>query len=108
MAEIISSKSVTLILWGFEPCPEIDRKAFAKGNVYMQMRDELGSIFSDDVFMDLYPNNGQPAVRPWCLALVTVMQFGENLSDRQSADAVRGRIDWKYTLSLDLRDERFH
>jgi transposase len=73
----------------------------------MQMRDELGSIFTDDVFTDLYPNNGQPAERPWRLALVTVMQFGENLSDRQAADAVRGRIDWKYALSLDLSDEGF-
>jgi transposase len=91
-----------------EETSEIAHHAFAKGNVYMQMRDELGSIFTDEVFMDLYPNNGQPAVRPWRLALVTVMQFGENLSDRQAADAVRGRIDWKYALSLDLNDEGFH
>jgi transposase len=87
---------------------EIAHKAFPKGNVYMQMRDELGSIFADDVFASLYPNNGQPAVRPWRLALVTIMQFGENLSDRQAADAVRGRIDWKYALSLELSDDGFH
>ena len=91
-----------------EETAEIAHKAFAKGNVYMQMRDELGSIFDDDVFTELYPNNGQPAIRPWRLALVTVMQFGENLSDRQAADAVRGRIDWKYALSLDLSDDGFH
>ena len=90
-----------------EETSEIAHKAFVKGNIYMQMRDELGSIFTDDVFIDLYPNNGQPAVRPCRLALVTVMQFGENLSDRQAADAVRGRIDWKYALSLDLTDEGF-
>jgi len=87
---------------------EIAQKAFPKGNVYMQMRDELGSIFADDVFASLYPNNGQPAVRPWRLALVTIMQFGENLSDRQAADAVRGRIDWKYALSLELSDDGVH
>jgi transposase len=87
---------------------EIAHKAFPKGNIYMQMRDELGSIFTDDVFANLYPNNGQPAIRPWRLALVTIMQFGENLSDRQAADAVRGRIDWKYALSLDLSDDGFH
>ncbi len=55
--------------------------AFRKGNVYMQMREELGSIYSDDLFADLYPQDGQPAIAPWRLALVTVMQFGENLSD---------------------------
>lgn len=91
-----------------EETAEVARKAFPKGNVYMQMRDELGSIFTDERFADLYPNNGQPAVRPWRLALVTVMQFGENLSDRQAADAVRDRIAWKYALSLDLTDEGFH
>lgn len=91
-----------------EMTSEIAHKAFPKGNVYMQMRDELGSIFADDVFANLYPNNGQPAIRPWRLALVTIMQFGENLSDRQAADAVRGRIDWKYALSLELSNDGFH
>jgi len=41
------------------------------------------------------PTVGQPAEAPWRLALVTVMQFAENLTDRQAAEAVRGRIDWK-------------
>jgi transposase len=81
--------------------------AFRKGNVYMQMRDELGSIYTDDLFADLYPADGQPAIAPWRLALVTVMQFAENLSDRQAAEAVRARIDWKYALSLELSDSGF-
>jgi len=55
----------------------------------------------------LFPKEGQPAEAPWRLALITVMQFVENLSDRQAADAVRGRIDWKYLLSLDLTDSGF-
>lgn len=87
---------------------EVAKQVFSKGNVYMQMRDELGTLYQDDVFADLYPNNGQPAIRPWRLALITVMQFGEKLSDRQAADAVRARIDWKYALSLELKDEGFH
>jgi transposase len=95
------------------PIPEatakIARRAFrkAKGNVYMQMRDVLGTFFTDDQFTDLYPADGQPAYAPWRLALVSIMQFAENLSDRQAADAVRARIDWKYALSLDLTDEGF-
>jgi transposase len=93
------------------PVPEATadaaRAAFRKGNVYMQMRDELGSIYTDDLFADLYPADGQPAIAPWRLALVTVMQFAENLSDRQAAEAVRARIDWKYALSLELSDAGF-
>lgn len=90
-----------------EETAQVARAAFPKGNGYMQMRDELGTIYSDDAFADLYPKDGQPAVRPWRLALVTVMQFAENLSDRQAADAVRDRIAWKYALSLELTDPGF-
>ncbi|MFN8375254.1 MAG: transposase [Anaerolineae bacterium] len=66
-----------------------------------------GTFFTDDQFADLYPADGQPAYAPWRLALVCVMQFSENLTDRQAADAVRSRIDWKYALSLELTDEGF-
>ena len=96
---------------GIEPVPEetaeVARAAFPKGHPYLQMRDELGSIYTDNMFADLYPSDGQPAVRPWRLALVTVMQFAENLTDRQAADAVRDRIVWKYVLSLALNDAGF-
>lgn len=73
----------------------------------MRMRDELGPVFADSDFADLFPRRGQPAVAPWRLALVTVMQFAENLTDRQAADAVRARLDWKYALSLELTDPGF-
>lgn len=46
----------------------------------MQMRDVLGSIYTDEDFADLFPKDGQPAQTPWRLALVTVLQFVENLS----------------------------
>ena len=90
-----------------EETVKVAKAAFRKGNRYMQMRDELGTLFSDEQFTDLFPNVGQLAASPWRLALVTVMQFAENLTDRQAADAVRGRIDWKYALSLELTDEGF-
>ena len=82
--------------------------AFPKGNVYLQMRDEIGNLYQDDLFIDLYSDEGQPGWSPWRLALVTIMQFAENLSDRQAADAVRARLDWKYALSLELTDPGFH
>jgi transposase len=93
------------------PIPEetrrVARAAFPRGNVYMRMRDELGTIYNDQVFVSLFPARGQPAEAPWRLALTTVMQFAEDLSDRQAADAVRSRIDWKYALSLELTDSGF-
>ena len=74
----------------------VAKAAFPKGNAYLTVRDELGPIFSDLDFVSLFSQTGQPAVPPWRLALITLMQFRENLSDRQTADAVRSRIDWKY------------
>jgi transposase len=71
------------------------------------MRDVLGTLFTDQDFVALFPLCGQPAYSPWQLALVTIMQFAEGLSDRQAADAVRARIDWKYALNLDLTDAGF-
>lgn len=90
-----------------EETVRVAKAVFRKGNPYMKMRDELGTFFRDDQFLDLYPADGQPAFSPWRLALVCVMQFAENLTDRQAADAVRARIDWKYALSLPLEDTGF-
>lgn len=90
-----------------EQTARVARSAFPDGNPYMRMRDELGTIFEDDQFVGLFPERGKPAFSPWRLALVTIMQFSEDLSDRQAADAVRSRIDWKYALSLELDDPGF-
>jgi transposase len=85
----------------------IARAAFPKGHPYLTLRDHLGTIFQDDDFAALFPAWGYPGLPPWRLALVTLMQFRENLADRQAAEAVRARIDWKYLLSLELRDPGF-
>src|SRR6202162_978556 len=85
----------------------IARAAYPKGNTYMQMPDVLGRIYTDEQFADLFPKEGQPAEAPWRLALVTVIQFVENLSDQRAADAVRGRIDVKYLLGRELTDAGF-
>lgn len=85
----------------------VARAAFPKGNAYMQMRDVLGVVYTDVDFAPLFATRGRPAEAPWRLALVTVLQFAEGLSDRQAADAVRARIDWKYALGLELSDSGF-
>jgi len=85
----------------------VAKAAFPKGNLYMRLRDELGVFYQDEDFASLYPQRGQPAQAPWRLAMILVMQYLENLSDRQAASSVQGRIDWKYTLSLELTDPGF-
>ena len=94
-----------------DPIPEetvrVARAAFRKGNLYMTMRDEIGTLYNDQDFEALFPTLGQPAFSPWRLALVCVMQYIEDMTDRQAADAVRSRIDWKYALSLELTDPGF-
>ena len=93
------------------PVPEetarVARAAFPRGNVVMQLRDTLEAIYTDEAFADLFPTHGQPALAPWRLALVTVLQFLEGLTDRQAAEAVRDRLAWKYALSLELTDPGF-
>lgn len=86
----------------------VARAAFRRGNLYVLLRDQLGTVFADGDFAALYPALGQPAYPPWRLALVTLMQFREGLSDRQAADAVCARIDWKYLLGLELADPGFN
>jgi transposase len=85
----------------------IARAAFPKGHPYLRLADELGSLFTDATFAALFPTHGQPAFAPWRLALVTILQFAEGLADRPAADTVRGRIDWKYVLRLELADPGF-
>ena len=64
----------------------ITKSAFPKGNKYINIRDSIGSIFKDKDFHDLFSQCGQPAISPWRLALVTILQFIEGLSDRQAAE----------------------
>jgi transposase len=87
----------------------VARAAFPKGNVYMTMRDELELHYEDSDYKDLFTSpQGRPAESPGMLCLVTVMQYAEGLTDRQTAEMVRARMDWKYALGLALEDEGFH
>src|SRR5260370_42250717 len=94
------------------PWPEVPARtarvawrAFRRGALAMRVRDELGAWYDDAVFAAGYGVRGKPGISPAQLTVVTVLQFAENLTDRQAADAVRGRLDWKYCLGLELEDE---
>ena len=90
-----------------EETQRVAHAAFPKGTLCLRIADELGPLYRDDQFAELFPTRGQPAASPARLALASVLQYVEGLSDRQAADAVRGRIDWKYALGLELTDPGF-
>jgi transposase len=98
-------------LFGDAPIPEetarVAHAAFPKGNLYLLLRDHFGMLFDNHHFAHLFSFQGKPALAPARLALVSIFQFLEDLSDREAADAVRDRISWKYALGLPLDDPGF-
>jgi transposase len=103
--------SVQLRSWP-EPAPEVAaavRAAYRRREppLPVVVRDRLGEVFPDAEFAPGFGVRGRPGWSPGRLALVTVLQMVENLTDRQAADAVRDKISWKYALGLGLDDEGF-
>lgn len=83
------------------------RTACPKGTRVTRVRDVLGPIFEDEPFAEWFAAEGQGVVAPGLVALVCVLQSMESLTDREAADAVRTRMDWKYALGLELTDPGF-
>ncbi|MFJ9843505.1 transposase [Kitasatospora sp. NPDC101155] len=81
------------------------RASFPKGTLAVRIREALGPLFGDESFAEAFPQRGRPAISPG--ALVSVLQYAEGLSDRQAADQVRARMDWKFLLGLELDDPGF-
>lgn len=71
------------------------------------IRDQPGELFTDEAFGAGFATRGKPGWSPGRLALVTVLQMAENLTDRQAAEAVREKISWKYALGMTLGDPGF-
>ena len=90
-----------------EETARIAKILFPKGNKYMWLREELDAIYQDEHFLSCYPKTGQLAEQPWRLAMMSVIQYRENSTDRQAAEALKTRIDLKYALSLELTDPGF-
>ena len=97
-----------------QPWPEVPeltarvaKAAFPKGNLAIRIRDELGEVYADGRFASAFGVRGRPGISPGQLMMATVLQFTENLTDRQAADAVRDRMSWKYALGLELDDAGF-
>ena len=79
-----------------EETVRVARAAYPKGNLYLSLHDHLGTIYEDKLFARIYPNVEQPAYAPWRLALISLMQFLEGLSDgkllMRCGDALIGNI----------------
>jgi transposase len=96
-----------------EPDPQIAAAIAAKYRgrrprpLAVQIRDRLGQWLEDEAFAAAFGTRGKPGWSPSRLALVTVLQRAENLTDRPAAEAVRTRIDWQYLLGLPLDDPGF-
>src|SRR5215467_7195632 len=94
---------------GLEPIPEatsrLAHKSSPKGTAIMRLRDALGPIYQDEAFASLFPRRARPAEAPWRLALVTVFQALENLSDRQAAQMVALRAGVEATISQGVRTQ---
>jgi transposase len=75
--------------------------------VAVEIRDRLGQWLADEQFAAVFGVRGRPGWSPSRLALVTVLQRVEKLTDRLAAEAVRARLDWKYLLGLSLDDRGF-
>lgn len=96
-----------------EPVPQVAAavRAMYRGRrevpLPVRVRDELGELFADAEFAAGFGKRGKPGWSPGRLALVTVLQRVENLSDRQAAEQVRSSLTWKYALGLALDDPGF-
>ena len=86
---------------------QVVRATFRKGTMAVRIREALGPLFEDEAFAGAFAVRGRPAVSPGALALVSVLQYAEGLTDRQAADQVRARMDWKFLLGLGLDDPGF-
>ncbi|WP_216373105.1 transposase [Streptomyces tailanensis] len=85
----------------------VARAAFPKGSLAIRVRDRLAEVFADDPFAEAFGVRGAPGLSPGVLSLVTVLQFAENLTDRQAAAMAIRAIDWKYGLGMELADTGF-
>jgi transposase len=96
---------------GLPPIPEqtvaVARAAFPKGSLAMRVRDHLEVVFADEPFAAAFGVRGAPGLSPGVLSLVTVLQFAEDLTDRQAAAMAVRAIDWKYAIGAELTDTGF-
>jgi transposase len=78
------------------------RAVFHSSNWYIRIGDQLHHVLAGIPSKCLTANGSRPAEFSALLALITIFQIHEHLSDLQAEDAGRMRIDWKYALHLPM------
>lgn len=73
----------------------------------MAIDQKFSELFKEVDYAAIYPARGRTGFHPVLLMRATLVQFLEGLTDRQFANALPVRLDWKYFLHMDLGDVGF-
>jgi Transposase DDE domain/Transposase domain (DUF772) len=74
--------------------------ALPAGSVYRFLARERARLFPPELFADLFQPTGRRSVPPSILAVVTVLQRLEGLSDREAADRFAFDVRWRYAAGV--------
>lgn len=75
----------------------------APGSFYGRMGQMIHKLFRDEDLKEMYSaNNGRPSLPPSLLAGVLLLQFYDDVSDREAAERVIFDLRWKVALNLAL------
>ena len=77
-------------------------EAFGSDHPYLKIGNSLEVVFSDTNLDAVAATDAPLADSFWPYSLATVLQYWEDLTDRQMANATRTRVDLKYALHLPL------
>lgn len=83
-------------------------KMIEKGSIWWHLRHEVAPLLPDEMFSEMYSlDNGRPAISPSMLAIATIIQMHERLSDRRMEEAARYDVRVKYALGLEVDEWGF-
>ena len=77
-------------------------------SVFEFLAERRGSVFPDEAFSDLFPSRtGRPSIPSDVVGSVLVLQVLQDLSDRETVEALRCDIRWKVACGLPLTYQGF-
>jgi hypothetical protein len=68
----------------------------APNSIYAVLHRECRALFPDEMFADLFAEDGRRSVPPMIVAVVMVLQRLEGLSDREAVERFAFDVRWKY------------
>jgi hypothetical protein len=80
-----------------------------EGSMFAFLATHRGEVFPDEEFADLFPSGrGRPSLPAPVAAAVLTLQSLCDLSDAETAEAVRCDLRWKAAVGMALDDKGFH